>query len=82
MRTIPQPRLLTPTVFDCTTPTFPDWARELRAYLNVSQFEHLELLDFAYDAEDPLTTDIMVQQTPAGRRQHSTAHSSTSGPQR
>ena len=25
---------------------------------------------FAHDAEEPLTTDIMVQQTPAGHRQH------------
>ena len=70
MLNLPQPRRPTPTVFDGTTPTFPDWARELRAYLNVSQFEHIDLLDFAYDAEDPLITDIMVQQTPAGYRQH------------
>ena len=33
----PQPRLPTPTVFDGTAPTFPEWARELRAYLNISQ---------------------------------------------
>ena len=65
-----QPRLPTPTVFDGTTPTFPEWACELQAYLNISHFEHISLLDFANDAEVPLTTDIMVQQTPAGRRQH------------
>ena len=40
--------------------TFPERARELRAYLNISQFEHIDLVDFAYDAEQPLTTDIMV----------------------
>ena len=69
MLNLAQPRLPTPTVFDGTTPTFPEWARELRACLNISQFEHIDLLDFADDAEDPLTTDIMVQQTPAKRRQ-------------
>ena len=46
------------------------WARELRAYLNINQFERIDLLDFAYDAEQPLTTDITVQQTPAGRPQY------------
>ena len=66
MLNLPQPRLPTPTVFDGTTPTFPEWAHELRAYLNISQLEHIDLLDFAYDAEDPLTTDIMVQRTQAG----------------
>ena len=70
MCNLPQPRLPTPTVFDGTTPTFPEWACELRAYLNISQFEHIDLLDLAYDAEVPLTTDIMAQQTPAGHRQH------------
>ena len=59
MLNLPQPRLPTPTVFDGTTPTFPEWACELRAYLNISQFEYINLLDFAYDAEDPLTTEIM-----------------------
>ena len=62
MLNLPQPRLPTPTVFDGTSPTFPEWARELRAYLNISQFEHINLFDFAYDAEEPLTTDIMVLQ--------------------
>ena len=70
MLNLPQTRLPTPTVFDGSTPTIPEWARELRAYLNISQFEHIDLLDFAYDAEQPLTTDIMAQQTPAGHRQH------------
>ena len=69
MLNLPQPRLPTPTVFDGTTPTFPEWARELRAYLKISQFEYINLLDFAYDAEDPLTTDIMVLLTAAGARQ-------------
>ena len=69
MLNLPQPRLPTPTVFDGTSPTFPEWARELRAYLNISQFEHINLFDFAYDAEEPLTTDIMVLQTEAGARQ-------------
>ena len=55
--------------FDGATPTCPEWARELRAYLNISQFEYINLFDFAYDAEDPLTTDIMVLQTEAGGRQ-------------
>ena len=67
MFNLPQPRLPTPTVFDGTTPTFPEWARDSRAYLNISQFEHIGFLDFAYDAEQPLTTDIMVEQTPAGQ---------------
>ena len=44
--------------------------RELRAYLNINHFGHINLLDLAYDAEDPLTTDTMVQQTPARRWQH------------
>ena len=69
MLNIPQPRLPTPTVFDGTSPTFPEWARELRAYLNISQFEYINLFDFAYDAEEPLTTDIMVLRTEAGTRQ-------------
>ena len=69
MLNLPQPRLPTPTVFDGTSPTFPEWARELRAYLNISQFEYINLFDFAYDAEEPLTTDIMVLQTAAGARQ-------------
>ena len=56
--------------FDGTTPTFLEWARELRAYLNISQIEHIDLVDFAYEADQPLTTDIMVQQTPPGHRQH------------
>ena len=47
MLNLPQPRLPTPTVFDGTSPTFPEWARELRAYLNISQFEHINLFDFA-----------------------------------
>ena len=68
MLNLPQPRLPTPTVFDGTTPTFPEWAGELRAYLNISQFEYINLLDFAYDAV-PLTTDIMVLQTEAGAQQ-------------
>ena len=62
MLNLPQSQLPTPTVFNSTTPTFPEWARELRACLNISQFEHIELLDFAYDVEEPLTTDVMVQQ--------------------
>ena len=71
MLNLPQPRLPTPTVFrHGTTPTFPEWVRELRAYLNISQFEYINLLDFAYDAEAPLTTDIMVLQTEAGAQQH------------
>ena len=57
MLNLPQPRLPTPTVFDCTTTTFPEWACELRAYLNINQFEYINLLDFVYDAEDPLTTE-------------------------
>ena len=69
MLNLPQPRLPTP-VFDGTSPTFPEWARELRAYLNISQFEYINLFDFAYDAEEPLTTDIMVLQTTAGARQN------------
>ena len=72
MLNLPQPRPPTPTFFDGTTPTFPEWARELRAYLSISQFEHIDLLDFAYDAEAPLTASIMVQQTRAGHRQHVT----------
>ena len=70
MLNLPQPRLPTPTVVDGTTPTFPEWARELRAYLNINQLEHIDLLDFTYDKEDPLTTDITARQTPAGHRQH------------
>ena len=70
MLNLPQPRLPTPTVFDGTSPTFPEWPRELRAYLNISQFEYINLFDFAYDAEEPLTTDIMVIQTAAGARQN------------
>ena len=70
MLNLPQPRLPTPTVFDGTSPTFPEWARELRAYLNISQFEYINLFDYAYDAEEPLTTDIMVLQTAAGARQN------------
>ena len=69
MLNLPQPRLPTPTVFDGTPPTFPEWARELRACLNISQFEYINLFDFAYDAEEPLTTDIMVLHTEAGARQ-------------
>ena len=37
MLNLPQPRLPTPIVFDGTTPTFPERARELRAYLNICQ---------------------------------------------
>ena len=48
-----------PTVFDGTSPTFPEWARELRAYLNISQFEYINLFDFAYDA----TRRNLLQQT-------------------
>ena len=70
MLNLPQPRLPTPTVFDGTSPTFPEWARELRAYLNISQFEYINLFDYSYDAEEPLTTDIMVLQTAAGARQN------------
>ena len=66
MLNLPQPRLPTPTVFDGTSPTFPEWARELRAYLNISQFEYINLFDYSYDAEEPLTTEIMVLQTAAG----------------
>ena len=69
MLNLPQPRLPTPTVFDGTSPTFPEWARELWAYLNISQFEQINLFNFAHDAEEPLTTDIMVLQTEAGARQ-------------
>ena len=69
MLNLSQPLLPTPTVFDGITPTFPEWACELQAYLNISQFEHIVHLDFAYDAEVPLTTDIMAQQTPAGHQQ-------------
>ena len=69
MFNLPQPRFPTPTVFDGTSPTFPEWARELRAYLNISQFEYINLFDFAYDAEEPLTTDIMALHTEAGARQ-------------
>ena len=65
----PQPRLPTPTVFDGTSPTFPEWARELRACLNISHFEYINLFDFAYEAEEPLTTDIMVLQTATEARQ-------------
>ena len=54
-----QPRLPTPTVFDGTSPTFPEWVRELRAYLNISQFEYINLFDFAYDTEEP----HLLQQT-------------------
>ena len=67
MLNLPQPRLPTPTVFDGTSPTFPEWVCELRTYL--SQLEYINLFDFAYDAEEPLTTDIMVLQTAAGTRQ-------------
>ena len=67
---LPQPRLPTATIFDGTSQTFPEWARELRAYLNISQFEYINLFDFSYDAEEPLTTDIMVLQTAAGARQN------------
>ena len=70
MLNLPQPRLPTATVFDGTTPAFPEWAREVRAYLNINQLEHIDLLDFANDAEVTFTTDIMVQQTVAGRRRH------------
>ena len=70
MLNLPQPRLPTPTVFDGTSPTFPEWARELRAYLSISQFEYINLFAFAYDAEAPLTTDIMVLQAAAGARQN------------
>ena len=64
------PSIFLQTNFNGSTPTFSEWACELRAYLNISQFEHIDLLDFAYDAEQPLTTDDMVQQTPAGHQQH------------
>ena len=57
------------------------WARELRAHLSISQFGHIGLLDFAYDVEDPLTTNIMVQQTPAGQRQHVEIQRLTQAPQ-
>ena len=60
---LPQPCLPTPTVFDGATPTFPEWAHELRTYLKISQSEHIDLLDFAYNVEQSLTTDIMVLQT-------------------
>ena len=70
MLNLPQSRLPTPTVFDGPSPTFPEWARELRAYLNISQFEYINLFDYSYDAEEPLTTDIMVLQTAAGARQN------------
>ena len=63
---LPQPRLPTSTIFAGAKATFSDWARELRAYVNISQFYHTDPLDYAYDAEQPLTTDIMVQQTVAG----------------
>ena len=43
-----------PTVVDGATPTFPEWVRDLRVYLNINQFEHIELVDFAYDAAQPL----------------------------
>ena len=69
MLNLPQPQLPTPTAFDGTSPTFPECARELRAYLNISQFEYINLFDYAYDAEEPLTTDIMVLHTEAGARQ-------------
>ena len=64
MLNLPQPCLPTLTIFDGTTLTFPEWVRELRAYLNISQLEHIDHLDFAYIAEQPLTTDIMVQHAP------------------
>ena len=70
MLNLPQPRIPTPTVFGGTTPTSPEWVRELRAYLNISQFEYINLLDFADDAEVPLTPDIMALQTEAGAQQH------------
>ena len=70
MLNLPQPRLPTPTVFDGTSPTLPEWARELRACLNISQFEYINLFDYSHDAEEPLTTDIMVLQTAAGARQN------------
>ena len=70
LRAQPPTTTSTDTVFDGSTPRFPEWIRELRVYLNISQFEHIDLLDFAYDTEQPLTTDIMAQQMPAGRRQH------------
>ena len=70
MPNLPQPRLPTPTVFDGTSPTFPEWAHEVRTYLNISQFEYMSLFDFAYGAEDPPTTDIMVLQTKAGTCQN------------
>ena len=41
-----QPRHPAPTVIDGTSPTFPEWARELRAYINISQFEYINLFDF------------------------------------
>ena len=65
MLNLPQPQLPTPTGFDGTTPTFPEWAHELRAYLNINQFEYFNLLDL----EAPLTTNIMVLQTEAGAQQ-------------
>ena len=68
MLKLPQPRLPTPTIFDGTSPIFPEWARELRAYLNISQFKYINLFHFAYDAEEPLTTDITVLRTEAGAR--------------
>ena len=44
--------------------------RAFGAYLNINQLEHIELLDFAYEVEQPLTTEIMVQLTQAGQQQH------------
>ena len=67
MLNLPQPR--PPTVFDGTSPTFPERACELRAYLNIGQFDYIEFFDHAYDAEEPLTTDITVLRTEAGARQ-------------
>ena len=84
MLNLPQPRLPTPTVFDgTTTPTFPEWARELRARLNISQFEHIDRLGLrlrcggaAYNRHQGSAD------TSTTTRRDCTSHSSTSGPHR
>ena len=73
---LPQPRLPTPTIFDGSTPTFPEslaeCPRELRAYLNISQ---LEYIDRPPGFRILMQSNLLLQTSwcsrhPAGHRQH------------
>ena len=70
MLNLPQPYLPTLTVFDGTTPTFPEWARELRAYLNISLSTSTSWTSPTMRSNLLQHTSWGVQQTPARHRQH------------